>query len=122
MAMPPAALEPSISISITSFGMIAIGALLVIIILLVIMNSKLSKLSAELHRKSHAAKPESNETAQRKVAEAEVDESKDDVEVSAGTHFEEFLNEDPERYNLTKKEKFKAYRAWRTEKGLNWSK
>jgi hypothetical protein len=118
--MPPTALETSFSISITSLGMIAIGALLVIIILLVVMNSKLSKLSAELHRKSHVARPESNETAQRKAAVAEVDESKDDVEVSAGTHFEEFLNEDPERYNLTKKEKFKAYRAWRAEKGLNW--
>jgi len=36
--------------------------------------------------------------------------------------FEAFLTEDPARQMLPKGEQFKAYRRWRQEKGLNWSK
>ena len=36
--------------------------------------------------------------------------------------FETFLAEDPARQLLTKSEQFKAYRRWRQDKGLNWSK
>ena len=36
--------------------------------------------------------------------------------------FREFLSEDPERWNLPKREQFDAYRVWRREKGLNWPK
>jgi len=43
-----------------------------------------------------------------------------EIEVPSGTFFEKFLNEDPTRRSLPKKEKFKAYRSWRREKGLNW--
>lgn len=35
--------------------------------------------------------------------------------------FECFLNEDPNRRLLPKKEQAAAYRNWRKEKGLNWS-
>ncbi len=42
------------------------------------------------------------------------------VEVPSGTPFEEFLNEDPTRRSLSKKEQFAAYRDWRSQKGLNW--
>jgi hypothetical protein len=35
--------------------------------------------------------------------------------------FQEFLDEDPTRSELPKKEQFAAYRKWRKEKGLNWS-
>ena len=34
--------------------------------------------------------------------------------------FEEFLEEDPSRRDLPKKEQFAAFRQWREEKGLNW--
>jgi hypothetical protein len=40
--------------------------------------------------------------------------------VAPGTPFEEFLNEDPSRRLLSKKEQFAAYRDWRSQKGLNW--
>jgi hypothetical protein len=47
-------------------------------------------------------------------------------EAAAGTTgggaFETFLNEEPERRVLPKSEQFAAYRRWRQEKGLNWSK
>jgi len=36
--------------------------------------------------------------------------------------FETFLAEDPARQQLTKGEQFRAYRRWRQDKGLNWSK
>lgn len=35
--------------------------------------------------------------------------------------FQEFLDEDPSRADLPKKEQFAAFRKWRNEKGLNWS-
>ena len=108
--MPPAALEPSFPLSITILSYIATGALVVILLLLIVINSKLSALSAKLSRSGRAAKIEDQ------------DASPNVVEAPSGTHFEEFLNEDPERRKLTKNEQFKAYRAWRSEKGLNWAK
>lgn len=49
------------------------------------------------------------------------------IAASAGTsaprgEFETFLTEDPARRQLSKGEQFSAYRKWRREKGLNWSK
>ena len=44
------------------------------------------------------------------------------AETSPGGAFEEFLNEDPARRELTKSEQFAAFRQWRHEKGMNWSK
>jgi recombinational DNA repair protein (RecF pathway) len=35
--------------------------------------------------------------------------------------YETFLSEDPERLKLPKKERFRLYRNWRKEKGLNWA-
>ncbi|MEO0017055.1 MAG: hypothetical protein RLZZ522_338 [Verrucomicrobiota bacterium] len=36
--------------------------------------------------------------------------------------FREFLSEDPARRKLPKREQFDAFRLWRKDKGLNWSK
>ena len=35
--------------------------------------------------------------------------------------YETFLSEDPQRLGLPKKERFRLYRIWRKEKGLNWT-
>ncbi len=43
-------------------------------------------------------------------------------ESGAGGTFEAFLNEDPARLEMSKSERFAAYRRWRQENGLNWSK
>ena len=48
------------------------------------------------------------------------EKSESHVEATHGTPFEEFLNEDPARRTMSKKEQFAAYRDWRTQKGLNW--
>jgi len=108
--MPLAALESSVPLSITLLGFIATAALVAILFLLIVINSKLSAISAKLSRSARAA------LAEEKEAPPVV------VEAPPGTHFEEFLNEDTERRKLGKKEQFKAYRAWRAEKGLNWKK
>jgi hypothetical protein len=42
-------------------------------------------------------------------------------EIPSGSAFECFLNEDPTRRLLPKKEQSAAYRIWRKEKGLNWT-
>lgn len=34
--------------------------------------------------------------------------------------FEVFLNEEPKRRELPKKEQFAAFRQWREERGMNW--
>lgn len=108
--MQPVPLEPAIPLHIMILSYTATGALVLILFLLLIINSKLSGLSAKLTRSIRAAKMEDQ------------DASPNLVEAPAGTHFEEFLNEEPERRKLAKKEQFKAYRAWRAEKGLNWTK
>lgn len=108
--MSPSAIEPSFPLEITLLCYIATGALVVILFFLMRINSKLSGLSAKLSRSSRDEKVE------------DVEASRDAVEVLSGTNFEEFLKEDPERHKLSKNEQFKAYRAWRSEKGLNWSK
>lgn len=108
--MTATALESTFPLSLTVLSVVATVALLAILFLLIVINSKLSEVSAKLSRTSRPVK------AEEKDAPPVV------VEAAPGTHFEEFLNEDPERRKLGKKEQFKAYRAWRAEKGLNWSK
>jgi hypothetical protein len=108
--MIQSSIEPSLPLPIIILCFVATGALVMILLLLFIMNSKLTALSAKLTRYSRSAKSE------------EQDASPNAVEAPSGTHFEEFLNEDSNRRRLTKKEQFKAYRAWRSKKGLNWTK
>lgn len=42
-------------------------------------------------------------------------------EFEQGGPFEDFLNADPARKLLSKKEQSAAYRKWRRENGMNWS-
>lgn len=44
------------------------------------------------------------------------------AETSPGGAFEAFLKEDPAHRQGTKAEQFAAYRDWRRQKGMNWSK
>ena len=101
--------EFTFPLSIIVLAYIATAILLVIMILLFRMNGRITALSAKLGRNSRAAKL-TEPGAEPNVAKAD-----------SGSTFEKFLKEDPERRSLTKKEQFKAYRKWRSDKGLNWS-
>ncbi len=83
------------------------GLVITAICLILRLSSKLSRLEKQLSRG-----PEHGERAE---------EAPPAAETSPGGAFEAFLEEDPARRELTKKEQFAAYRQWRHEKGLNWS-
>ena len=108
--MPAAPVETAFPFAITLLCYLATGLLFLIFLLLLIINSKLSNLSTKLTRNTRSTKVEDAAAPPTPVS------------VASGTHFEEFLNEDPERRKLAKKEQFNAYRKWRAERGLNWSK
>ncbi|MFT3992008.1 MAG: hypothetical protein QM680_11415 [Luteolibacter sp.] len=44
------------------------------------------------------------------------------LSVNEPSVFEEFLKEDPQRLLLSKSEQSAAYRRWRRENGMTWSK
>lgn len=100
-----------IQLPLTTTVLLFIGVITLVAILLLLLriNGRLAALSHRLSKNSRSSKL------------AEPDADPQDVEATSGTHFEEFLNEDPQRRTLAKKEQFKAYRKWRAEKGLNWS-
>lgn len=108
--MPPEAAEVTFPVAITVLCYLATAVLVAILVFLYRIHNKLSSVSAKLSKSTRSAKLEDEHAPPVPV------------EVPTGTPFETFLNEDPERRKLAKKEQFKAYRAWRDEKGLNWSK
>lgn len=99
----------SFSSTLDIIGFICLALLLAIFFLVIRINSKLSGIS---HKASYPNRSNSSSAAP--------EESDHDVEVASGSPFEEFLNEDPTRRTLSKKEQFAAYRNWRSQKGLNW--
>ncbi|MFC7335859.1 hypothetical protein ACFQY0_01615 [Haloferula chungangensis] len=79
------------------------------------------RLGARLKRIEQAmAEGGRKEGAQRSRAQRSEDERSAD-EKEQYLIFQEFLDEDPARSELPKKEQFAAFRKWRREKGLNWS-
>lgn len=90
-------------ISIDIVGYACLALLIAIFFLVLRINAKISNPSNRPVQKSN--NPE---------------EPEPDIQVAPGTPFEEFLNEDPTRRSLSKKEQFAAYRDWRSQKGLNW--
>ncbi|MDP4623707.1 MAG: hypothetical protein NWT08_01075 [Akkermansiaceae bacterium] len=108
-------IEPQFPLAITILAYVATGALVLILLLLVNIHARLGivagKLSAKSSRSSISVKAPAEEPEPQEISEPE-----------PGTPFHEFLTEDPTRRSLTKKEQSKAYRKWRADKGLNWSK
>lgn len=87
-----------------------IGLSSLLLVLVFWLSARLGRLEKLLGGKAaQAEKPE------------ETGDSESSVETSPGGAFETFLNEDPTRRELPKKEQFAAYREWRHQKGMNWS-
>jgi hypothetical protein len=81
-------------------------AILLLVMIQILM--KLSRLDRRLNQSNQS------EESRNSVSSSE--------ESSSRGGFEIFLNEDPVRRKLTKSEQFNAYRIWRQERGMNWSK
>ncbi len=105
----PADLSPQIPAALYILGCSLAALLLVIILLLLRITSRLDSLSYRRSERPASQKPTQTENP-----------SPPPTEVEPGTHFDEFLSEDPQRRALSKKEQSKAYRKWRDDKGLNW--
>ncbi|MFD2255841.1 hypothetical protein ACFSSA_04055 [Luteolibacter algae] len=107
------AINPVVSLqlpaAITILCYAGVILLLLILLLQFRISGQLAALSVRMSKES------------RSVKLADPDAEPQSIEAGPGTPFEEFLNEDPQRRNLAKKEQFKAYRKWRADKGLNWS-
>jgi hypothetical protein len=107
--MPPT-LDPQLPLSIVILCYSAVILLLIILLILLRVSGQLTLLSYKLSKSSRSSRV------------AEPHSAPEAPEVGPGTPFDEFLNEDPQRRTLAKKEQFKAYRIWRADKGLNWTK
>ncbi|MFN4872488.1 MAG: hypothetical protein ACK40T_03550 [Akkermansiaceae bacterium] len=98
---------PAMTHDILSY--VSLAFLIAIFLLALRINSKLTGLSNKItnHNRLNSAINTS-------------EKSKVHAEAAHETPFEEFLNEDPARRTMNKKEQFAAYRDWRSSKGLNW--
>ncbi len=90
------------------------GAILILQLVMLSMLASLSGKVARLSRREAAAAP----AAQPAGEVAEVKEANSEQKQL----FAVFLEEEPSRRELSKKEQFAAFRRWRDEKGLNWKK
>jgi len=91
---------------------IGVFLLILILILLLRINNRLAQLTNITPRTKKISVAESVKFG---------GEPAEEIDAPSGTHFDEFLHEDPTRQALPKKEQFKAFRKWRADKGLNWT-
>lgn len=98
---------PTITHDILSY--VSLSFLIAIFLIALRINSKLSGGTNKITNR-----------ARQNSAVSNSEKSEPHVEAANGTPFEEFLNEDPARRKMSKKEQFAAYRDWRSTKGLNW--
>jgi hypothetical protein len=90
---------------------ICAGFLALLLLMLVILWRKLVRIENRLNHWP----PQKLTRIKSLTAAAELDSSQT-------SHFEEFLDEDPSRKELSKGEQSSAFRKWRQERGMNWSK
>jgi hypothetical protein len=83
---------------------------------------QLLRIAGRLKRIEQTLKPSVSRMVPPEIHSTPQIESAPASETSNASSFEEFLNEDPSRRELSKAEQFSAFRKWRDEKGLNWSK
>ncbi|WAC19249.1 hypothetical protein OVA24_18650 [Luteolibacter sp. SL250] len=86
------------------------GILFLILIGVMVMGSRLARIERLLAVQSENSR---EQATQRRTGEV--------IETRSGTAFDKFLDEEPSRKLLSKKEQSAAYRKWRQEQGMNWS-
>jgi hypothetical protein len=102
---------PETEISTVVILIAACAAILFLIYIGVLMLgsrlARIERLLAEKKEKSRGQSP------QERTGEV--------IESRSGTAFDKFLDEEPSRRLLSKKEQSAAYRKWRQDQGMNWS-
>ena len=86
---------------------VCVGMLVVLLLLVLRISWRLSRLENLGGRSSSQAEPAAHAPTK--------------AETSVGGAFEAFLAQDPSRRDLPKGEQFSAYRRWRQDNGMNWS-
>lgn len=86
---------------------ISSGTLLFISSILMKISHKLARIEQLLGRRAESSMEANEEQG---------------IQSSSGSAFESFLEGDAIRRNLPKNEQFAAYRQWRKENGMTWSK
>jgi Na+-transporting methylmalonyl-CoA/oxaloacetate decarboxylase gamma subunit len=92
----------------TAFGTV-VFLQLVLLIAVLRLSGRVSHLFRLMASPASSSASASQDLADRKEATSEQKK-----------WFAEFLEEDPSRRDLPKKEQFAAFRQWRENKGLNW--
>jgi hypothetical protein len=87
-----------------TLGVLAVMNLLALLLLV--------RLSSRVSRLARALAPPPQVVSER--------EAREEIPAASAGAFEAFLDEDPARRELPKKDQFAAFRRWRAEKGLNW--
>ena len=85
-----------------------LGVLVLLALILTRMSNQLARMMRHLSELDH-----------RSGESSATDETEPRQESSSA--YDTFLSEDPQRLALPKKERFRLYRIWRQEKGLNWT-
>lgn len=75
-----------------------------------VLDARLRWIQRELRKRNH-----------RRSLDPELLEKKSETKEQKAL-FQEYLDEDPTRRELPKKEQFDGFRKWRDTKGLNWGK
>lgn len=96
---------------------VLISVVILLQVILLIGQMRQSRRLKRLERMRNASIP-TQETAPNGGAES-LDERKSEVKEKKEL-FQEFLEEDPARKELPKKEQFAEFRKWRSATGLNW--
>ena len=97
--------------AISSTQLILLTSILGVLLLLALILTRISNNLARVSRHLHDVTKRMDGPSSREI---------ETRQESLGA-YETFLSEDPERLKLPKKERFRLYRIWRKEKGLNWA-
>ena len=115
---PPRA-QPPAMLSVLAWNLESVLLVLLVLLALRIMM-QLRGIRLRVARVEQMLADRRSLGGERTDPESEV--SPEDSASSGSGAFEEFLAEDPARREMPKSERFAAYRKWRKDKGLNWSR
>lgn len=98
----------------TIYEMVVMSLLVVLVVLALSIRALLVRIAA-------AAGSGVSVVGRNESSAEEEGEKSDEIDVRPGSAFAKFLEEDPARQQLPKREQFKSFREWRRRQGMSWS-